>query len=121
MSLLKRIEKGGSAGVDAGNAGSSPTPIRPKSPQKQIRRAAPSATQKDAFKDLKERIQDRLVAELDPAMDVSRTDEVRRTIQDIHGARSTFGISCDVFRALGRAIADPDVVAHRDEEPLRVL
>ncbi|MFN8453609.1 MAG: CpaF family protein [Anaerolineae bacterium] len=36
-----------------------------------------------AFKDLKERIQDKLVAELDPTMDVSRTDEVRRTIQDM--------------------------------------
>ena len=32
---------------------------------------------------MKERIQDKLVAELDPAMDVSRTDEVRRTIQDM--------------------------------------
>jgi len=84
MSLLKRIEKGGQAGGGAGRQGSSPTPIRPKSPKKQIRRAAPSAQQKDAFKDLKERIQDKLVAELDPAMDVSRTDEVRRTIQDMY-------------------------------------
>lgn len=81
MSLLKRIEKGG--GIDEGKLGGTPTPVRPKS-QRQIRRAAPITTQKDAFKDLKDRIQDKLVAELDPAMDVTRTDEVRRTIQDMY-------------------------------------
>src|SRR5262245_7589289 len=85
MSLLKRIEKG--APTNPAN----PAAPRPNTPagaprlpggDKQIRRA-PSMPQKDAFKDLKERIQDRLIAELDPAMDVSRTDEVRRTIQDM--------------------------------------
>ena len=83
MSLLKRIEKGGAGSGDV-KQGSSPTPVRPKSPQKQIRRSAPSSQQKDAFKDLKERIQDKLIAELDPAMDVTRTDEGRRTIQDMY-------------------------------------
>ncbi len=81
MSLLKRIEKGGQ--VDAGRSkpDATPQPVRPQSMEQ--RRRAPSAAQRDAFKDLKERIQDRLVAELDPAMDVSRTDEVRRTIQEL--------------------------------------
>lgn len=37
----------------------------------------------DAFKDLKERIQAKLLAELDPTMDVSRPDEVRQAIQDM--------------------------------------
>ena len=81
MSLLKRIEKGGASSGDV-KQGSPSTPVRPKSSQKQIRRAAPSSQQNDAFKELKERIQDKLIAELDPAMDVTRTDEVRRTIQD---------------------------------------
>lgn len=85
MSLLKRIEKGTPAGpapTARSGAGSAPA-AGPKLPaDKQIRRA-PSMPQKDAFKELKERIQDRLIAELDPAMDVSRTDEVRRTIQDM--------------------------------------
>jgi pilus assembly protein CpaF len=82
MSLLKRIEKGNQPGSGEGKSESTPSPIRPK-PTDQ-RRRAPSAAQKDAFKDMKERIQDKLVAELDPAMDVSRTDEVRRTIQDMY-------------------------------------
>jgi pilus assembly protein CpaF len=85
MSLLKRIEKGTPASPAASGsnlpAGGSAKPRLPVDKQ-QIRRA-PSMPQKDAFKELKERIQDRLIAELDPAMDVSRTDEVRRTIQDM--------------------------------------
>jgi pilus assembly protein CpaF len=34
--------------------------------------------------DLKNRIQDKLIAELDPTMDVTRTDEVRRTIEEMY-------------------------------------
>jgi pilus assembly protein CpaF len=81
MSLLKRI-KDGQATSSAARATSSSGPLR-SGADKKIHRA-PSASQRDAFKDLKERIQDKLVAELDPAMDVSRTDEVRRTIQDMY-------------------------------------
>jgi pilus assembly protein CpaF len=82
MSLLKRIKDGQGGEAPAGG-GSSSGPLRIKSADKSSRRA-PSSTQRDAFRDLKERIQDKLVAELDPAMDVSRTDEVRRTIQDMY-------------------------------------
>ena len=84
MSLLKRIEKSqrpGDGETKPAGGGSTPGPVRAK-PAEQIRRA-PTAQNRDAFKDLKERIQDKLIAELDPAMDVSRTDEVRRTIQDL--------------------------------------
>ncbi len=89
MSLLKRISKNQDAG------GSGPAPSTPsssgsgsglskvKSAEPQIRRV-PTAPARDPLKELKERIQDRLVSELDPAMDVSRTDEVRRTIQDMY-------------------------------------
>jgi pilus assembly protein CpaF len=55
--------------------------VRPQATEQ--RRRAPTTAQKDAFKDLKVRIQDRLVAELDPAMDVSRTTEMRHSIQDL--------------------------------------
>ncbi len=80
MSLLKRIERSQQP-VEGEAKKASPARPRPSDPQ---RRRAPSVQNRDAFKDLKERIQDKLVAELDPAMDVSRTDEVRRTIQDMY-------------------------------------
>lgn len=85
MSLLKRIEKSQQPG-DSGESrsgGGLASPIRPRGTEQQARRAPAASTVRDAFKDLKERIQDKLVAELDPAMDVSRTDDVRRTIQDM--------------------------------------
>lgn len=81
MSLLKRIERTQQPGGEA-KPGGTPSPVRPK-PTDLQRRRAPSVQNRDAFKELKERIQDKLIAELDPAMDVSRTDEVRQTIQDM--------------------------------------
>ncbi len=85
MSLLKRIERSQQPGEGEAKSsgGSVSSPIRPRTPEQQARRAPAATHVRDAFKDLKERIQDKLVAELDPAMDVSRTDEVRRTIQDM--------------------------------------
>ena len=84
MSLLKRIERSQQPDEGEAKSGGTPNPIRPRVSDQQTRRSAPTASHaRDAFKDLKERIQDKLVAELDPAMDVSRTDEVRRTIQDM--------------------------------------
>ena len=35
------------------------------------------------FQDLKNRVQNRLLAELDPEMDLSNTDEVRRIIEEL--------------------------------------
>ena len=84
MSLLKRIERSQQPDEGEAKSGGASNPIRPRVSDQQTRRSAPTASHaRDAFKDLKERIQDKLVAELDPAMDVSRTDEVRRTIQDM--------------------------------------
>jgi pilus assembly protein CpaF len=91
MSLLKRISKtqdpaSGGTGQPATSSGSSggiSSTIRAKTPEQQIRRVPPAQV-RDPLKELKERIQDRLISELDPAMDVSRTDEVRRTIQDMY-------------------------------------
>ena len=72
MSLLKRIEQGQEAG-------------KPSSRLEELRvRRAPATPARDTFLDLKERIQDKLIAELDPQMDISQTDEVRRTIEDMY-------------------------------------
>jgi pilus assembly protein CpaF len=72
MSLLKRIEQG----QQVGGSSSRLEELR-------IRRA-PVAQARDTFIELKERIQDKLIAELDPQMDISQTDEVRRTIEDMY-------------------------------------
>jgi pilus assembly protein CpaF len=42
-----------------------------------------TAPQAGTYFDLKTRVQNRLLAELDPSMDISKLDEVRRTIQDL--------------------------------------
>ena len=86
MSLLKRIEQG------QGNTGNSQQ--QPPSGQGaggggisnvQARRVnAPiTAPQAGTYFDLKTRVQNRLLAELDPSMDITKIEEVRRTIQDL--------------------------------------
>jgi pilus assembly protein CpaF len=48
------------------------------------RRVAPTAgAQRDKYHDLKTMVQNKLLAELDPTMDVSQTAEVRRTIEEL--------------------------------------
>jgi pilus assembly protein CpaF len=72
MSLLKRIEQGQQVSG-------------PPSRLEELRiRRAPDPQRRDTFFELKERIQDKLIAELDPQMDISKTDEVRRTIEDMY-------------------------------------
>jgi pilus assembly protein CpaF len=88
MSLLKRIEQGrgtSSEGeqppVAAGQDGSESSRLA----SLQARRVnAPNTTpQAGSYFDLKTRVQNKLLAELDPSMDISKTDEVRRTIQEL--------------------------------------
>jgi pilus assembly protein CpaF len=77
MSLLKRIEKGTAA------------PVEQPSKLSEIRqRRAPTAVapSRDAYLDLKTRIQNKLLTELDPSMDISKTDEVRHTIEEMFDA-----------------------------------
>ncbi|HNT73403.1 MAG TPA: CpaF family protein [Anaerolineae bacterium] len=50
----------------------------------QRRAVAPRA--RDAYLDLKTRVQNRLIAEMDPSMDVTRTNEVRQTIRSMYEA-----------------------------------
>lgn len=72
MSLLKRIEQGQE---DIGSSS--------RLEELRVRRA-PVAQARDTFFELKERIQDKLIAELDPQMDITKTDEVRHTIEDMY-------------------------------------
>jgi pilus assembly protein CpaF len=84
MSLLKRIEQGHS-----GSSGQSPSDnqsgegSRLSSLQARRVNAPITSPQAGSYFDLKTRVQNKLLSELDPSMDVTRTDEVRRTIQDL--------------------------------------
>ena len=82
MSLLRRIEQGQSERQpDAdGDADSS------KLSELRMRRTSPpsgSSSSRDGYVDLKKRVQNKLLQELDPSIDVSRTAEVRRTIEEL--------------------------------------
>jgi pilus assembly protein CpaF len=81
MSLLKRIEQG----QGQPNPTSEVDGDKPRVMTLQARRvAAPGASsQRDTYLDLKARVQNRLLAELDPSMDISKVNEVRSTIQDL--------------------------------------
>ncbi len=90
MSLMRRLERGQSSEEKptritpeknentaelAGRAGQ--PPLRGK------RVTTPVAGVKNSYMELKTRVQNRLLQELDPAMDLSKLDEVRQTIQGL--------------------------------------
>jgi len=90
MSLLKRIEQG----QGGGKAPELPTTNNPQTPSGgdssrlstlQTRRVSVpnAAPQAGSYFDLKTRVQNRLLAELDPSMDIAKTDDVRKTIQGL--------------------------------------
>lgn len=93
MSLLKRIEQG--QGQGQGPQGSTPTPHAGDGQQGggdssrlsslQARRVSAPTTspQAGSYFDLKTRVQNKLLGELDPSMDITKTDDVRRTIQEL--------------------------------------
>ncbi len=94
MSLLRRIEQGQGGGGQ--QSGADPAPKLPtesgagsggdsRLSSLQARRvSAPSTTpQAGSYFDLKTRVQNKLLAEIDPSMDISKSDEVRRTIQNL--------------------------------------
>jgi len=75
VSLLKRIEKGQEPGVDQQLS---------KLQELRVRRSTtPGTGPKDTYSDLKNRIQQRLIADLDPGMDLGQTAEVRATIEEM--------------------------------------
>jgi pilus assembly protein CpaF len=81
MSLLKRIEKGQTTSPASGNGKESGSQLGSMKAKGPVTGAIP--TQRDTYSDLKSRVQNRLLAELDPTMDVTRVGEVRNTIQDL--------------------------------------
>ncbi len=76
MSLLRRIEKERSGQDNGGQTQSGAI---------QSRRIASSesGSQRDSYYDLKTRVQNRLLSELDPATDVSQVNAVRGTIREL--------------------------------------
>ena len=81
MSLLRRIEK---KGADSSKHSTESSRSHAASQERVSVQRRPASSPRDAYVDLKTRIQNRLVAELDPGMDVSRTNEVRRTIRQMY-------------------------------------
>jgi pilus assembly protein CpaF len=83
MSLLKRIEQGRTPQPPSGqgSSGSGQSSLI----STQARRIIPPGVsgQKDTYTDLKTRVQNRLLSELDPSMDITHVNEVRSTIQDL--------------------------------------
>ena len=78
MSLLKRIERNQDA-VTTDQAQQQSSKLQ----ELRVKRASPGMGSRDAYSDLKNRIQQKLIAELDPTMDITRTSEVRLTIQEM--------------------------------------
>ncbi|HYP58907.1 MAG TPA: CpaF family protein [Thermomicrobiales bacterium] len=56
------------------------------SEQTQQAQRARGTTKQDNFKEMKLRVQNRLIAELDPRMDLGNADEVRRTVEETFSA-----------------------------------
>jgi pilus assembly protein CpaF len=94
MSLLKRIEQGQGGqekrtpaspapATGGSSSGSSGDGSRLSSLQARRVSAPITSPQAGSYFDLKTRVQNRLLGELDPSMDISKTDEVRRTIQEL--------------------------------------
>src|SRR5512144_1477140 len=92
MSLLKRIEQGQGQGGGQNQPQQRPSSGGPSgggdqgglSALQARRVTAPNTTpQAGTYFDLKTRVQNKLLSELDPSMDITKTEEVRRTIQDL--------------------------------------
>jgi pilus assembly protein CpaF len=73
VSLLRRIENSQPDGPND----------QPSKLQQLREQRSPTMGAKDAYTDLKNRIQAKLIAELDPSMDVSQSPEMRTTIQEM--------------------------------------
>src|SRR6266542_7171579 len=85
MSLLKRIEQGQGGNTSGQPSSDSQGGESSRLSSLQARRvnAPTTSPQAGSYFDLKTRVQNKLLSELDPSMDITRTDEVRRTIQDL--------------------------------------
>jgi pilus assembly protein CpaF len=80
MSLLNRIQK--TTQVPTKVDGASVTTPPPPSAEELRRRQAP-APPRDAFNELRAKLLQKIIAELDPKLDLSRPEKVRRIIEDM--------------------------------------
>src|SRR3989475_9113817 len=88
MSLLKRIESArpGGAGPEAPAPGSNlPAPAGGPPQAPTTPRPATQAPVRESFRDVKFRIQNRVIQDLDPKLDLSNQVGVRRQIEEIFG------------------------------------
>jgi len=85
MSLLKRIEQGQGKTPEEADNQESPSSDTSRLASLQARRVSAPSTKPQAgtYFDLKTRVQNKLLAELDPSMDITKTDEVKQNIQGL--------------------------------------
>ncbi|MBT3323046.1 MAG: CpaF family protein [Anaerolineae bacterium] len=86
MSLLKRIEQGQSSTSEKkapSELGGEESASRLGSLQARRANAPNTTPQSGTYYDLKTRVQNKLLAEIDPSTDISQTEEVKRSIQDL--------------------------------------
>jgi pilus assembly protein CpaF len=87
MSLLKRISSGGQdqEGDKPGDASASKlSELRVK--RQTVANTSATTSSEGGYADLKVRVQNKLLSEIDPTMDVSRTAEVRSQIEELFNA-----------------------------------
>src|SRR6187402_1028711 len=88
MSLLKRIESARPGAAPEGSNLPAPTPggaAGGTPPPTAAQRLGSSAPVRESFRDVKFRIQTRVIQDLDPKLDLSNQVEVRRQIEEIFG------------------------------------
>ena len=88
MSILKRIQGGtppnGSSSTPSGGSGAGGEQYSSSNNTQTRRAPAPgNSSSQDTYQDLKNRVQAKLISGLDPTTDPSKTQEVRKTIQDL--------------------------------------
>ncbi len=96
MSLLRRIEKGGGSGgnndpgqddnLGAENGGADESRLAAMRSRNQQVIGRSQGRAENSYVDLKTRVQNRLLAELDPSMDLTRKGEVRAHIEELFNA-----------------------------------
>ena len=95
MSLLNRIQKGQTSQSQPPAPGQPQPPARSAPPpapaessrlaEMRLRRPTVAASPtRDAYMDLKTRVQNKLLSEMDPSMDVTKTDEIRSAIEELY-------------------------------------
>ncbi|EKD89467.1 MAG: hypothetical protein ACD_34C00039G0003 [uncultured bacterium] len=82
MSILKRIQSGENQNPsNQGGSSSTPSTSSPMQVRKPL--VPPGQSSMDTYQDLKGRVQSKLLSELDPSVDVTEINEVRKTIQSL--------------------------------------